>query len=281
MELITHFHADFSLNAQLDFTSRRIWVKEYNAGDPAALHGFLVALARQHGAEKIIMPVKKADIGKLTGRGFIKEGVIPGYFNGDDSHFLAAYTSKRRSFSTTLTGERGILQEILSSPGGRREHLPFGFTLRIAEAEDCGNMSGLFQKVFSSYPSPVFDPEHLKSSLKKGNIFMVVYNGRRLASVAAAETEQEYGRAELTNCATDPEFRGMGLNTLLLASIEKMCLSRDIACLYSLARASSYGMNLVFHRLGYEFSGTLINNCHIGGRYENMNVWVKPPNKTP
>lgn len=222
--------------------------------------------------------MKNADIDKLTGNGFKKEGVIPGYFNGDDSHFLAAYISKRRSFSRTLSDERSILKEILSRPSGWQGHLPYGFTLRIADAEDCENMSRLFQKVFSSYPSPVFDPEHLKNSLKKGNIFMVAYNGRKLASVAAAETEPECGRAELTNCATDPELRGMGLNTLLLISIEKMCLSRDITCLYSLARASSYGMNLVFHRLGYEFSGTLINNCHIGGRYENMNVWVKPQN---
>ncbi|MFZ5647989.1 MAG: putative beta-lysine N-acetyltransferase [Bacillota bacterium] len=276
MESIKHFHSDFSLNAKLDHTSRRIWVTDYKAGDPAALHTFLVNLARQRGIEKIIMPVRTADADKLAGSGFKKEGAIPGYFNGADSHFLAAYTSKQRSISTSLSGERKILKEILSRSRGGQWHLPSGFTMRLARDEDSESMSHLFRRVFASYPSPVFDPEYLMQSMNTGNIFMVIYNGRRLTSVAAAEIQPENGRAELTNCATDPEFRGKGLNTLLLASLEKMCLSRDITCLYSLARASSYAMNLVFHRLGYVFGGTLINNCHIGGRYENMNVWVKP-----
>nr|WP_315989693.1 hypothetical protein [Desulforamulus aquiferis] len=34
-------------------------------------------------------------------------------------------------------------------------------------------------------------------------------------------------------------------------------------------------MNLVLHRLGYTFRGTLVNNCHIGGSYEDMNIWVR------
>jgi len=45
-------------------------------------------------------------------------------------------------------------------------------------------------------------------------------------------------------------------------------------CLFSLARASSFGMNL-FRRLDYRYRGTLINNCHISGAYEDMNTWVK------
>ncbi len=34
-------------------------------------------------------------------------------------------------------------------------------------------------------------------------------------------------------------------------------------------------MNNVFHRLGYEFNGRLVNNCDIFGAYEDMNIWVK------
>lgn len=275
MELIKHFHSDFSLDAHLDHTSSRIWVTDYKAGRPAAFHQFLLDIARQRGIEKIILPVKTPDIGRLTGNGFNVEGVIPGYFNGSDSHFLAAYTKKKRSLSSTLSLERQILKEILSRPRVWEKSLPAGFTLRPAGAEDCQPMSRLFSKVFTSYPSPVFEPEYLKQSIKKGNIFMVIYSGHKLASVAAAEIQTEYSRTEMTNCATDPRFRGRGLSTALILGLEKKCRSSNINCLYSLARASSYGMNLVFHRLGYSFGGTLINNCHIGGRYENMNVWVK------
>jgi hypothetical protein len=34
-------------------------------------------------------------------------------------------------------------------------------------------------------------------------------------------------------------------------------------------------MNITFARAGFKFAGTLINNTHIAGRMENMNVWRK------
>ena len=42
-----------------------------------------------------------------------------------------------------------------------------------------------------------------------------------------------------------------------------------------MARARSYGMNAVFHGMGYEFMGRLVNNCDIFGAYEDMNIWVR------
>jgi hypothetical protein len=42
-----------------------------------------------------------------------------------------------------------------------------------------------------------------------------------------------------------------------------------------MARARSFGMNMVFYQLGYEFNGRLVNNCDIHGGYEDMNIWVK------
>ena len=45
--------------------------------------------------------------------------------------------------------------------------------------------------------------------------------------------------------------------------------------LYTIARARSAGMNRVFHNRGYGRTGTLVNNCHIAGRFEDMHVWCK------
>ncbi|WP_341473669.1 putative beta-lysine N-acetyltransferase [Desulfofundulus thermobenzoicus] len=276
-ELINCHVPGFSLSARLEETSQRIWVTDYQASDPALFRGFLWDLARLKGMGKIVLPVRKEDSVRIQGDGFIEEGVINGYFGGADAHFLAAFPRLKRGVSLSVARERKMLREIIEKPRNRRCQLPSGFNMRLAANKDILPMASLFRQVFRSYPTPVYDPHYLFHSMERGDLFMVVYQSRnRLAGVAAAEIQPRDGRAELTNCATLPEYRGMGLNTLLLAEIEKICLARGILCLYSLARASSYGMNLVLHRLGYVFRGTLINNCHIGGRFENMNIWVKP-----
>ena len=273
MELIRHSGKNFFVHVYLDQYNRRLWVDDYETGDPGSMRGFLLDLALMRRMEKIILPAREGDEKKLQGEGFFTEGVIRGYFNGTDAHFLAAFPSAKRAESSSLAEEKKMLQDILRLPRERKVNIPAGFSLRQAAKTDVLQIAGLFRKVFATYPSPVFDPDYLSRAMDRGDIYMVVYHGSRLAGAAAAETRRDQQRAELTNCATDPGYRGMGLNTLLLARIEKDCLSRGINCLYSLARASSYGMNLVLHRLGYIFGGSLVNNCHIDGAFENMNIW--------
>jgi len=33
--------------------------------------------------------------------------------------------------------------------------------------------------------------------------------------------------------------------------------------------------NKAFYRSGYNYGGRLLNNCHIAGSFENMNIWSK------
>jgi hypothetical protein len=44
---------------------------------------------------------------------------------------------------------------------------------------------------------------------------------------------------------------------------------------YTIARALSPGMNITFAKMGYNYAGTLKNNCNISGCIESMNVWYK------
>lgn len=273
MDLLRHSGKNFFVHVYLDQFNRRLWVDDYEAGDPGSMSGFLLDLALMRRMEKIILPAREGDEKKLKGEVFLTEGAIRGYFNGTNAHFLAAFPSAKRAESPSLEEEKKMLKDIMRLPRERKVKKPDGFSLRQAVKTDVSDIAGLFRKVFATYPSPVLDPDYLARSMDRGDIYMVVYHGRRLAGAAAAEMRTDQRRAELTNCATDPGYRGMGLNTLLLARIEKDCLARGIKCLYSLARASSYGMNLVLHRLGYIFGGSLINNCHIDGAFENMNIW--------
>ena len=75
--------------------------------------------------------------------------------------------------------------------------------------------------------------------------------------------------------ATRPDQRCLGLAQHLLAALEEDMDARTIPNLYTIARARSAGMNRVFYNRGYELTGTLVNNCHISGQFEDMHVWCK------
>ena len=276
MKYIRYSDMNFSVKAQLDQVSSRVWVTDYQTDNPAALSAFLLDLAHRRGLDKIIFPVRPGDERKFKGEGFYAEGTIRGYFDGTDACFLAAFPSHQRAVSRYLSKELKMLREILQRPKTPRKKISQNFSIGPASAKDAPAMSFLFRKVFASYPTPVHEPLYLTKAMEKGDIYMVAYCGVRLAGVSSAEIQQDQRRAELTNCAVDEDFGGEGLITCILEKIANICLSRNINCLYSLARASSYGMNLVLHRLGYTYSGTMTNNCHIGGRFENMNIWVRP-----
>ena len=96
-------------------------------------------------------------------------------------------------------------------------------------------------------------------------------------SAASAELNVQDFNAEITDCATDPAYRGKGLLRLLLMELEEELFRRQVYCLYSLARSLSFGMNAVLHQLGYLYSGRLTRNCKIGGDFEDMSLWVKNP----
>ena len=75
-----------------------------------------------------------------------------------------------------------------------------------------------------------------------------------------------------TDFATLPSQRGPGLAQHILAALEDDMAEREILNLYTIARARSAGMNRVFHNRDYEWTGTLVNNCHIAGQFEDMHV---------
>ncbi len=48
-----------------------------------------------------------------------------------------------------------------------------------------------------------------------------------------------------------------------------------ISDFYTLARACEVSMNCVFAKLGYGYTGRLVNNCRMPTGWESMNVWCK------
>jgi putative beta-lysine N-acetyltransferase len=79
----------------------------------------------------------------------------------------------------------------------------------------------------------------------------------------------------MTDFATLPSHRGRGIATRLLGLMDLRAREAGVRVAYTIARASSFGMNITFGRRGYRYAGTLVNNTGIGGAIESMNVWYK------
>lgn len=58
-------------------------------------------------------------------------------------------------------------------------------------------------------------------------------------------------------------------------AIQDEAKRRGLLTAYTIARALSVGMNKTFAKCRYAFSGTLVNNTHISGHIQSMNVWWK------
>jgi putative beta-lysine N-acetyltransferase len=208
---------------------------------------------------------------------FRHEGFIRGFFgDGADAHLWAYYTSSRRA----VAAEERVHNEILAlaqSKKTRSPSLPAGYTCRLASGKDAPAVASLLRETFPDYPTPIRTATIEKQIITRANLFRLVYDGDgELAAVASAEIDHVRKNAEMTDCATVPEHRGVGLMAFILKSLEDDLRTEfGIRDVYTLARAGEAGMNCVFSRLGYDYAGRLINNCRMPDGWESMNIWCK------
>lgn len=276
-DLLEERRAGYRFSIAIDKYSLRIWVLDYQVKDAAALTGRLKEVAILHSLEKIILPAPDKDRRALEEQGFICEGRVAGFLNGTTGNFMVFYTNIKRSHSVTADREHVIRSEIMGRDrtGRGRLVLPPGFSCRESSPADLPALAGLYRQVFTSYPTPVGSVDYLTATAGKSAYYRLITWQGKIVSAAAGEIDTTNNNVEMTNCATLPGFRGKGLMLYLLAELDQQFFRMGIACRYTLARAGSYGMNLVFRRLNYRYGGTLTNNCHIAGGFENMNIWFK------
>ena len=127
--------------------------------------------------------------------------------------------------------------------------------------------------MFASYPFPIHDPDYLIETMRSHVCYFVAEKDGKIAAASSGEMDQENRNAEMTDFATLPDHLGNGLAVHLLKFMEPEMRKRNIATLYTIARAISPGMNITFAKCGYTFGGTLINNTQISGSIESMNLW--------
>jgi putative beta-lysine N-acetyltransferase len=265
--------------AQVYFSplNQRIQVLSYDATDARAMVAELEAKARRVGFGKVFLKAPKGDVFRLAEAGMCAEATIEGYFRGRPAVVMSRFLVDERRERPHEDAEDEILERIRERPADSSvPALPHGYEMFPGEPDDAAEVARLYGEVFASYPFPITDPEYITATMKSNVRYRIVRDAEGVVvGAASAETNPDLENAEMTDFATLPSQRGLGLAQHILAALETDMAARGITNLYTIARARSAGMNRVFYNRGYEWTGTLVNNCHIAGQFEDMHVWCK------
>ncbi|WP_066637741.1 putative beta-lysine N-acetyltransferase [Desulfolucanica intricata] len=268
-------NSDFDVEAVVDTINRRIWTLSYSFSNVQSFVRYLSEKALEYNMEKIIIPARAGDWHALAEQGWLNEGKIPHFFSGKPMAFYVKYIKNERQHNPYWPEEKKIIDTVVQKPLYNSFSLPPGFIVEKPQSGHISALSKVFSEVFETYPTPLSNEDYLRYIMKENAYFKIIVKEGEIVSIASAEIDWKYKNAEITNCATLPEYRGLGLMRTIIKKIEQDCLKMGLKSFYTLARSKSFGMNQVFSRLGYKYEGTLVNNCHICGDFEDMNLWSK------
>jgi putative beta-lysine N-acetyltransferase len=257
--------------------NQRIQVLEYEARETEQMVASLANGAREAGFGKVFLKAPVHERGGFEAAGMTAEATITGYFAGQPAVVMSLFLTEDRRSRPFAADQDAILETIRSRPADASvPKLPVKYDMSIAEPPDSLELALLYGRVFDSYPFPITEPDYLVSTMESNVVYRIVRDGSgEIVAAASAETDPEHRNAEMTDFATLPNQRGLGLAQHILAALEDDMVERGIPNLYTVARARSAGMSRVFYNRGYEWTGTLVNNCHIAGQFEDMHIWCR------
>ena len=254
----------------------RIYLIKLGSQDCPEILDLMRQMAAEHAYTKIFCKVPSWAAPHFFADGYMTEAMIPGFYRGNETaFFLAKYLDSDRllHIENQYFDELG---ELLKRPPGKSTiDNKVKFNFEQLETKDVEQITGLYRKVFLSYPFPIHNPAYILKTMKENVRYFGVKKRGKLIAVSSAEIDKEGKNAEMTDFATNPDFRGKKLSHLLLAKMEKEMAAMGMTTLYTIARLKSIPMNKVFLRHQYQYAGTLIRNTNISGSIESMNVYYK------
>jgi len=253
----------------------RIYVMHLAPGDPSRLISKLGQMAQRLGYGKIMVKAPADSVQEFLSAGYLKEAEIPKFFYGKtDCFFVSKFFNNRQKTDETFAQLRTITSKDNNQSANCRRK---GDTHNIAlcTGADAEELSLLYRQVFPSYPFPISDPSYVSRLMNDGVRYYCIRSEDTIMAAAAIEPDHRGKNAEMTDFATLPQWRGRGLAERLLRHMGASLDGSHIETVYTIARASSYGVNSVFWKCGYIFSGLLINNTQISGSIQSMSVWYR------
>jgi putative beta-lysine N-acetyltransferase len=256
--------------------NNRIYLIKLGKKDGQDILDVLRRMAAENAYTKIFCKVPEWAAPLFIADGYMTEAMIPRFYQGNEAaFFMAKYTDSDRLMKLE-TQSLGELSDLLKSVPGKEKISKKGkYKLRQLGTEDVAQITDLYRNVFLSYPFPIHNPGYILKTMQANVRYFGAVKKGKLVAVASAEIDQEGKNAEMTDFATDPEFRGQKLGQLLLTKMEKEMEAQRLKTLYTIARLKSMAMNKVFLKHQYQYAGTLLSNTNISGSIESMNVYYK------
>lgn len=257
----------------------RVYVLKLSEDDFPDILGFIDDLIDDYSYSKIIVKSPRFFYKEFIENHFLKEGFIPNFFNGNtDCYFLCKYINdSRRNVDVTIKKQIKDVLEIAEIKKNQQYYMHSEYSDKIKKLDyvDIDNLIGLYSNVFETYPFPIFDKKFIKKKMADDTIFYGIYDEDNLISAASSEIDYDNLNVEMTDFATLKDYRGNNLSYFLLKKMEYDVKKLKIKTAYTIARSLSYGMNITFSKMNYEFGGTLYNNTCISGDIKNMNIYYK------
>lgn len=256
--------------------NNRIYLIKLDESDYPLILDHLRELAQEHNYAKIICKIPEWAVPLFLADGFLTEAIIPKFYQGKTAVF---FLSKYRDSDRLMNLEYKNLEELskLFKAIHAKENDPGNdqYDTRFLDETNVEQITDLYKKVFKSYPFPIFNPGYILKSMKENVCYFGIQKKNKLIAIASSELDRKGQNAEMTDFATDPEFRGKKLGQLLLSRMEEEMKEMNIKTLYTIARLPSIPMNKVFLKHQYQYAGTLLKNTNISGSIESMNVYYK------
>lgn len=257
--------------------SNRVYVMHLEKGDLQSVQEWVERLAAQKGYTKIFVKAEAAMAPYFLVQNYELEARVPGFDRGiNEGFFLGKFLDEARAVDQRAPDQENILksaQKVSLGRSGKKDR-PHAKVSILGE-EDSGELAQLYGKVFESYPFPIFDPRYLKKTMKEHVAYYGIRRNGKLVAAASAEMNERMKNVEMTDFATLNSERGKGAAFRLLNAMEEDMGKRGFCTAYTICRALSLGINRTFFKANYQHGGTLVNNTHIAGQIESMQVWYK------
>lgn len=273
-----YYYSLKDVNFYVDFINNRVEIFDCPAISKAIINEIII-YAKKARLGKIITFCKSNIITPFVESKFKIEGIVSGFFRGEDAYCMSFFVDNKRSLSSLWEKEDIILNSCINNKKNHTAEISDDFIIRDVYVNDLPQIIKLFSVAFNINPTPTLKYEYIKKIIQRNVLFKVALHEDKVVSVASAELDNKNLNAEITDCATYPLYSNKGILSRLINSLEFDLEGKGYNTIYSLSRAINPSINAVFSRLDYIYGGRLINNSSIRGDYEDVNIWVKKINR--